>query len=1016
MGTLFSGVGLATGLNISQIVDNLIAISARPRDLLVQRIGNIDAQKTAFLDLSARISAMLANLTALSNKAGFTGTTSTSSQPDVLSVTTGASAVPGSYDFIVRQLATTHQLVSRGFSSLQQRLDPGTLTIESAAARVDKATELSMLNGDRGVQRGSFTIRDGAGAEATINVGDALTLNDVIERINDAGINVRADIVGDAIRLTETTGGTLSVSEVDGGHVAADLGFGVGNTSSGGAAELVGSALIALGETTPLSALRDGLGVRTAKAGGDFTINGVTVDLSGILKPDTQLAQLNGGNGVRLGTIRVRTFNEQGSEVSTEVDLTGLSTVQEVKDAIETAVPDVTVTLTSGRLVVGYTSTADSDTSNRRLAIEDASGSAASDLGIADDADNGKIDGRDILTTHSVADVLAAINYASGNDGTISARVEGTRIVLDAGGAAIDLAAVGNSQALADLGFAEGSFGTTVSGARLVSGLNSSLISTLNGGRGYSLGAIDITVGGSTTQVDLTGAETLGEAVAAINAASQANQLGITAAVDRNGTRLLIRSDDGQQTVSIADVAGTGTFAADTGLAGQSGPEIRSNDLEKQYLSENTSLGSLNGGAGVSLGTIKITNGDGVFISVDLSGAETLGDVVAKINSTTLSNGDAFSVTARINDTGDGIVLEDSSGGTLGLTVADETGTAAQDLRLAGESDTGVLDGSFETQIEISANDTLTDVVDRINAAGNLATASVLNDGSEINPYRLQLSATQSGLAGELLIDDGGSGLDLSTLSRAQDAAVTIGADPASGFVVSSATNTFTDIVPGVTLNLVGTSDQPVSVSVARDIDSVVSAVDGLVSGFNAAIDRIDELSSYDPDTQTAGILLGDGTLQMIERRLFRLVTGNVEGATGRFRRLSEVGVRLDNGKLTFDETKFRDALANDPQAVTDFFTDPDHGVATALKEQIDAMTQADGLLDQRESALDRQKKALNDRVDALNELLSRKRDRLTRQFLAMESAVSQLQAQQAALSQLGSASFGLPSQSTGSR
>jgi len=409
----------------------------------------------------------------------------------------------------------------------------------------------------------------------------------------------------------------------------------------------------------------------------------------------------------------------------------------------------------------------------------------------------------------------------------------------------------------------------------------------------------------------------------------------------------------------------------------------------------------LNSGAGVSSGTIKITNATGAFVSVNLSGADTLGDVIQRINAATFGGGDPFTITARINDTGDGIVLEDSATGTLGIAVEDEEGTAARDLRIAGSSDTGTIDGSFEVTIDVSATDTLDDLLQRINEESGLASASVLNDGSEVNPFRLQIAAKQSGLAGELLIDDSGLGLDLATLSRAQDAAVVLGGVD-SGFVMTSSTNTLTDVVPGMTLTLSGVSDQPVSVTVERNTEDVIAAVDGFVSAFNEAISRIDELTDYNPDTEQAGLLLGDHTVQTVERRLFRFVTGTVPNANDTFRRLSQLGIRYDGGSVTFDQEKFSEVIAENPEAVARFFTDKEGGIAQWMKQQIEEITEADGTLDRRSDALERRKDDLNDRVARLNELLNRKRVRLTRQFISMEIAISQLQAQQSSLAQLG--------------
>ena len=138
MGTIFSGVGLISGIDIQSLVNQLMAIEARPRDLILQRAGRIDAQRTAFLDISARITALLGNVRSLTDRSFFEATRSTSSNPDALTAIAGAGTTPGSYNFIVRSLATSHQLVSRGFHARDVGLTPGTFTIESAKARTMK--------------------------------------------------------------------------------------------------------------------------------------------------------------------------------------------------------------------------------------------------------------------------------------------------------------------------------------------------------------------------------------------------------------------------------------------------------------------------------------------------------------------------------------------------------------------------------------------------------------------------------------------------------------------------------------------------------------------------------------------------------------------------------------------------------------------------------------------------------------------------------------------------------------
>ena len=993
VGTIFSGVGLISGIDIQSLVSQLMAIEARPRDNLLARISNINAQRTAYLELSARISAMLSRATTLSNRSFFRSSSVTSSNPDVLSVIAGDGAVPGSYNFIVRALATSHQVVSGGFAARDAALSSGTLMIESARGRVNTQTRLEELNGYAGVRRGSFRITDGDGNHADINISDALTLDDVIERINEADTNIEAGLRDDAIVLTETTGGdkTIRVEELDGGHAAEDLGFGPGH--SYGTGELAGSELVYLADTTLLSALNDGNGLRRAAAGGDFTISeagnpdgfSFTVDLSDIITHDTRLERLNHGSGVELGRIRITTPDN----ASFEIDLSAAQTIGDIKNTIEAVAEGVTVTLTSSRLIVSTEIEGEAE-----LEIEDISGSAARDLGIAGSSTAGKIDGHDILHADTLADVISAINYASGNDGQVSATINGTRLVLN-GTADFDLTVANGSKALFDLGFEEGSYAAAqpAAGRRIIGGLNTVLLHTLNGGRGFEPGAILIEAGNDSVTIDLTQAETLHEVVNAINAV--AADLGVEAGYDATGTRLLISSTDGATEVTISDV-GDGSFAASIGIA-QTGTRIRSDNLQRQYISETTRLEDLNAGAGVSLGKMKITDSSGLFAFVDLNigTVETLQDVIDAINAA------GIGVEAAVNETGDGLLITDTAGGELALKIEDDSGTAARDLNILGESDEGRIDGSYELNLDVSGSNTLEDLVSMINEQSPLATASIMNDGTGVNPYRLTVTANAMGLAGELIVDGSDLGIDFSTLTRAQDAAVTIGNDPESGLLVTSSSNTLANLLPGLTINLTGVSDQPVTVTVSRDTESIVATLEGLVSDFNDAIGRLDELGGYDPETEKRGLLQGEGALLMIESRLFRLVTGTVPGATGAIQRLSQIGIKLSEGKLTFDEEKFREKVEADPEAVTQFFTETVSGVANYMKEQLEAITGTDGLIERREGALENQTELLSDRVDQLNDLLARKQQRLLRQFQAMEEALAALQSQQASLASL---------------
>lgn len=1000
MGTLASGIGLVSGLDYQNIVDQLVAIEARPRDLLLQRMGRIDAQRTAYLDITARVSALLANVSLLMKPSTFRAANVSSSAPDVLSATAGANPVPGSYSFVVRSLATTHQFVSGGFRSAGDPVSIQPFTIESARARVDASTPLDELNGLAGIPRGQIRISNRSGAEAVISLHDAVSLEDVAAKIRTAGLSVAATVERDRLVLRDTSAGTgaLRVDEVDGGTTAAALGLAPG-IAIATPDSIEGRSLASLNEGTSLAALRDGLGIRTSRGGDDFRIAGpggeFSVDLSGLLKVDTRLSRLNAGRGVELGTLRVTTRDG----VRTEVDLAGALTVGDVQQRLQQT-PGLSVTVSGKGLVITDGTTAAENSTG--LKIEDIEGHAARDLGIngTSDATTAKITGRRVLQMQSVGDLLAAINQAAGNDGSVLAAIasDGQRLELQAAGG-MRLSA-GQSHALTDLGFESNDYQDhVVSGQRIASGVGTVLLSGLNGGRGLRSRDLTLVLGGANASVDLTGAETLSEAVERIRSAASAAGLNLDVSIDGGGTRLRLASRDGLTPVTVG-----GGGASELGLAG-TGVSIRGGDLERRYINENTRLADLNNGRGVSVGRIRITTGSGASALLDLqtSPPETLQDVIDAVNALNIN------LRAEINETGDGLRLIDDSTGVGALTIVDESGTAARDLNLAGtvEGPAGgrVRDGSFEFRIDVGAQGTLQDVAAAVNRT-SLASASVLNDGARLNPYRLNIASRMLGADGALVLDSDGGTSPFTTLSRAQDATVILGSDASTGLLMTSSTNTIQDAIGGLTLDLHAASNTPVTIQTSPTLDAVLTALRALVEGYNGAVRNISTASSYDQASEKRGILLGEAAPREAQRRLENLFSRPFAGPTGAIRRLADLGIRsVAKGQLEFDEQKFRDAYTRDPEAVVEFFTNVTHGAGKQLQEQIKQITDPNGVLDRRSDTLDGLKETMQSRVETLNARLDRRRERLLRQFQAMEQSLSLLQGQQAALSSFSPAS-----------
>jgi len=376
-----------------------------------------------------------------------------------------------------------------------------------------------------------------------------------------------------------------------------------------------------------------------------------------------------------------------------------------------------------------------------------------------------------------------------------------------------------------------------------------------------------------------------------------------------------------------------------------------------------------------------------------------VGELIDTINSNAL-----LGVTASINSKGDGILLTDTAGGAAKLEVTNASGsTTASDLNIAGQAsstDDNYIDGSFEYTISVGGSDTLQSLTDKISDIGGPFKATIINDGTGVNAYRLSLTSTQSGKAGRLIINSTIDSLNLFDLVKPQDAVIAFGGTSSSNSIItSSSTNTFKDTVPGLTLTANAVSDSPVIVTVSADIDGIVEKVQSFVDDFNKILDTLESQTKYNPDTEEKGALLGDYTVDLIRNRLIDTVRKALD-VSGEYKRLSEIGISIgSDAKLQFDEDKFRSAYTNNSEAVEELFSAKDKGFGYIMEDTIDYLTDSNnGIVSNKTENYDDRIKLLNDRIDYLEELLSLKEQRLYKQFYAMEEALAKMQSMQQAL------------------
>jgi flagellar hook-associated protein 3 FlgL len=281
----------------------------------------------------------------------------------------------------------------------------------------------------------------------------------------------------------------------------------------------------------------------------------------------------------------------------------------------------------------------------------------------------------DLAGADSIGNVIAAINAAGVGGITASIAPGGDSLRLTGGGGDnISVVEVGGGTTAADLGLlapAPAGAGLPVNGAGVQPRVTEfTPLASLNGGAGVSAAGLVIRNGEATATVAVPAGGTVGDLLNAINNSGT----GVRAAVNDARTGIDVLNPIQGLEMSVGENGGT--TAADLGI---------------RSFSPTTALADLNGGAGVRTvagADFRVTRSDGTSFDVDVTGSNTVQDVIGAINA---ADGGA-GVTASFATTGNGIVLTDTAGGGGAVTVAAIGGSdAAADLGLAGAEAVGTV-------------------------------------------------------------------------------------------------------------------------------------------------------------------------------------------------------------------------------------------------------------------------------------------------------------------------------------
>ena len=416
-----------------------------------------------------------------------------------------------------------------------------------------------------------------------------------------------------------------------------------------------------------------------------------------------------------------------------------------------------------------------------------------------------------------------------------------------------------------------------------------------------------------------------------------------------------------------------------------------------------------------ALGTLKSALNE---FKTALDDIDTLADLVPRTVSTT--NDALFTVSAgeeAVQGSYDVQVVKLAQEQQLRSGTFDSSGTdvGSGSLTIARGTD------SFTINIDSSAQ-TLEDIRDAINDASDNpgVSASIINvdDGSGGFDSQLVISAGTTGLDNTLTItasDDDGNDTDDSGLSALTYPPGGVGnvmveqtaADDAQiqvfGQLVTSSTNTFSDAISGVTIDLLAaTSDagDTATINVGLDSGSVTTKVNAFVTAYNTLMESFDGLGNYDPTTQTGGALLGDATLRTIASNIRRELSTPISEDGATLTTLAEIGITTErDGNLSVDSETLSDALSNNFDAVGQLFAS-DTGFATRLVTVVDSFVASDGPIESRLEGINEQLSDISDERVAINERALKLEDRYRAQFTALDQLVAELNTISSFLSQ----------------
>lgn len=319
-----------------------------------------------------------------------------------------------------------------------------------------------------------------------------------------------------------------------------------------------------------------------------------------------------------------------------------------------------------------------------------------------------------------------------------------------------------------------------------------------------------------------------------------------------------------------------------------------------------------------------VTSGNTSMFTATSNGSATVGDYAVNVTQLAKSQKLASAGFANVTD----------AVGTGTLTISFGQYVPASIAPPVAESFTANAAKNDVTVTINSSNNSLAGLRDAINAANASVSASIVNNGTS---NQLVITSKDTGEVNSLKIsvaDDDANNTDASGLSRfvydplaagvknltqvqqAKDALLEV-----DGISVVKSSNTITDVIEGVTLNLLATSGgNSVNLGIASDKDAIKKSVTEFVDAFNKLDTTLRGLTKYDETGKSSGALLGDSTARSVIGQIRAVLNSTINNGNS-INALNQIGVSFGRtGQLSLDATKLTSAITNNFSEIADLF------------------------------------------------------------------------------------------------